>query len=80
MSFKKFVDFISEGSSVDPKKKDIEEVSAKPAVANIPQTCPKCGETVQVCDCYIDDYYDARNPQYAPKGKTIKRDNKNKLK
>jgi hypothetical protein len=80
MSFKKFVDFIAEGSSVDSKKKDIEEVSAKPVGSDIPQTCPKCGESVMVCDCYIDDYYDARNPQYAPKGKTIKRDNKKKLK
>lgn len=80
MSFKKFIDFISEGSSVDPKKKDIEEVSAKQVDTESPEICPKCGESAQVCDCFIDDYYDARTPQYAPKGKTIKRDNKNKLK
>jgi hypothetical protein len=80
MSFKKFIDFISESSLVDPRKKDIEEVSAKPSDANLPEVCPKCGESAQVCDCFIDDYYDARTPQYSPKGKTIKRDNKKKLK
>jgi hypothetical protein len=80
MSFKKFVDFMSESALVDPRKKDIEEVSAKSAISDVPDTCPKCGESSQVCDCFIDDYYDARTPQYAPKGKTIKRDNKKKLK
>lgn len=77
MSFKKFVDFIAEGTKIDPKKKDIEEVSASPASSDVPDTCPKCGETVQVCNCFTDDYYDAKNPQYAPKGKINKRDNKN---
>ena len=80
MSFKKFIDFISEGSKIDPKKKDIEQVSAKPSDVNLPETCPKCGASNQVCDCYLDDYYDARTPQYAPKGKVIKRDNKKETK
>ena len=51
MSFKKFVDFIAEGTKIDPKKKDIEEVSASPASSDVPDTCPKCGEET---DHYID--------------------------
>ena len=77
--FKKFLQFISE-SKVDPKKKDIEQVDAKPMHTNEPETCPKCGETVNVCDCYKDDYYNAKTPQYTPRGKVFKKENKNKLK
>jgi len=69
---------MSEGVKVNPKKKDIEEVSASNSNPDLPNACPKCGETGQVCNCYTDDYYDAKTPQYAPKGKITKRDNKKK--
>lgn len=77
--FKKFLQFISE-SKVDPKKKDIEQVDAVSVPTDEPETCPKCGDSLQVCDCYINDYYNAKMPQQVPKGKIFKKENKNKLK
>jgi hypothetical protein len=46
-----------------------------PIDPSVAMTCPKCGESEKVCDCYIDDYYNAKTPQYTPKGKTKKKKN-----
>jgi hypothetical protein len=74
MIFKKFIDYILEGSKVDPKKKDIEDVQPqfKDSDPSVPLVCPKCGESLPVCACYTDDYYSAKTPQYTPKGKILK--------
>lgn len=76
MSFKKFNQFIFEKKKGD--KKDIEEVKAdSPAIdPAITLTCPKCGNSDKVCNCYTDDYYNAKVPQQTPKGK-IKTKKKN---
>jgi hypothetical protein len=78
MLFKKFIDYILEGKKVDPKKKDIEDVQpkVKEGDPNIPLACPKCGEEGMVCNCYTDDYYSAKTPQYTPKGKILKTNGK----
>ena len=69
MSFKKFTQFITEKKKGD--NKDIEQVDADnpkidPAIA---LKCPKCGSSDKVCNCYTDDYYNAKIPQQTPKGK-----------
>lgn len=80
MIFKKFIDFILEAAKVDPKKKDIEDVQpqVKDSDPSVPLVCPKCGESNQICNCYTDDYYNAKTPQYTPKGKKFKTHGKNK--
>ena len=69
MSFKKFDQFIFEKKKGD--KKDIEQVSAdSPAIdPAVTLQCPKCGASDKVCNCYTDDYYNAKIPQQTPKGK-----------
>ena len=68
MSFKKFNQFIFEKKKGD--KKDIEEVTADTSKVDpaISLQCPKCGATDKVCNCYTDDYYNAKVPQQTPKG------------
>jgi hypothetical protein len=75
MPFKKFIQYISEKKKNDAHK--IEEVKPDlpPIDPSVAMTCPKCGESEKVCDCYIDDYYNAKTPQYTPKGKTKKKKN-----
>lgn len=75
MSFKKFIDFIFEKKT---DKHKIEDVRAKtpPMDTEAPLICPKCGESAKTCDCYTDDYYNAKNPQQIPKGKIIKSNEK----
>jgi len=72
MSFKKFIQFIVEKKKGD--KHSIEQVDAPqpPIDPSISLKCPKCGESAKVCDCYVDDYYNAKTPQYTPKAKTQK--------
>jgi len=67
MSFKKFFEFLSEKKSSNPK--DIEEVGIPEPKANPtePLACPKCGKTQLPCECYTDDYYNAKLPQQAPR-------------
>lgn len=73
MSFKKFEQFINEKKKED--KKDIEAAvpETPPIDPSISLKCPKCGESTRICDCYIDDYYNAKNPQFIPKGKVKKK-------
>jgi hypothetical protein len=68
MVFKKFIQFITEKKKGNSK--DIEEVSAdKPNIdPTISLACPKCGNSDKVCNCYTDDYYNAKTPQNTPKG------------
>lgn len=72
MPFKRFIQFILEKKKGD--KHAIEQVSAEtpPVDPSIALVCPKCGESAKVCNCYLDDYYNAKNPQWNPKGKIIK--------
>ena len=67
MSFKKFIEYIVEKKKSDSK--DIEQASPEtpPVDPSAPLTCPKCGTTAQVCDCYIDDYYNAKTPYMTPR-------------
>lgn len=67
--FKKFIPFVLERKN---DKDAIEDV-----VANSPKhdtsialVCSKCGEPGGLCDCFVDDYYNAKTPQQMPKGKT----------
>lgn len=65
--FKKFFQFISEGKK--PKPHDIEQADPTnpPIDPAIVTKCPKCGSTGMICDCYTDDYYNAKLPQQAPR-------------
>lgn len=65
MNFKSFKEFILEKKA----DKDIQDVvPPKPDLdPSVPLTCPKCGKTSSPCDCYIDDYYNSKYPQQAPK-------------
>jgi hypothetical protein len=68
MAFKKFIQFITEKKKGDSK--DIEQ--ANPDSPNVDPTiaekCPKCGSSDKVCNCFTDDYYNAKIPQQTPKG------------
>ncbi len=71
MIFKKFYQFLIEKS--DPK--DIEDAqSPRPKIdPSISTKCPKCGKTSAPCECYIDDYYDAKLGKATPRpNKVIK--------
>jgi hypothetical protein len=76
MSFKKFFQFILEKKK--PSDKDIEEIEApKPDSPAEPLSCPKCGSSRLPCECYTDDYYDAKKSHQTPRpSTTIKPKNK----
>jgi len=67
MSFKKFFEFLTEKKSADSK--DIEEVKVPEPKANPnePLACPKCGSTKMPCECYTEDYYNAKLSQQTPR-------------
>jgi hypothetical protein len=78
MLFKRYKEFINEiagpptKDAGKKKKKDPKDIeSADPLVPpvdpEVQTTCPKCGSTSAPCQCYIDDYYNARTPQWAPR-------------
>ena len=71
MTFKKFSQFIAE--SKKPDKKDIEEASVpKPdAAPDANLACPKCGSSSLPCECYTDDYYNAKISQQTPNPNTV---------
>jgi hypothetical protein len=83
MKFKRFREFLNEiagpptkgvGKKKGKDPKDIE--SADPLVPperiDVATKCPKCGSTVRPCECFIDDYYNARTPQWAPNASVTK--------
>jgi len=72
MSFKKYTQFLMEKKKKDSK--DIEDAKPEipPVDPSLPLTCPKCGESSKICDCYVNDYYNAKTPQYTPKAKVTK--------
>jgi hypothetical protein len=78
MPFKKFFEFLLEKKKSDSK--DIEEVSVpKPDVKpNEPLSCPKCGSSELPCECYTDDYYNAKLPQWAPRPNKLLKPKKKK--
>lgn len=45
------------------------EKSLKGVVSN---SCSKCGKLLNVCQCYVDDYYDAELTQQTPTPKHSK--------
>jgi hypothetical protein len=68
MAFKKFTQFLIEKKKGD--KKDIEQVNPDSSDVDptIASKCPKCGSSDKVCNCYTDDYYNAKTPYTTPKG------------
>jgi hypothetical protein len=87
MKFKRFREFLNELAGAPTKdagkkkKKDQKDIeSADPLVPptdpRIETKCAKCGSTTVPCQCYIDDYYNAKTPQWAPRA-TIKKLKKN---
>jgi hypothetical protein len=72
MPFKKFIDYILEKKKDDKSKIEDVKPDTPPIDSSVPLVCPKCGESAKICDCYSDDYYNAKTPQYTPKGKTVK--------
>lgn len=71
MAFKKFIEFLAEGKK--PNKKDIEEVEVPKPDANPDANlaCPKCGSSKLPCECYTDDYYNAKISQQTPRPNKI---------
>lgn len=71
MAFKKFIEFLLE------KKKqgsdDIQDVEVPKPDANpdADLACPKCGSSRLPCECYTDDYYNAKIPQQTPRPNKI---------
>jgi len=67
MAFKKFFEFLTEKKSADSK--DIEDVTVPQPKADPkePLACPKCGKTKLPCECYTDDYYNAKLSQQTPR-------------
>jgi hypothetical protein len=80
MSFKKFIDFILEKKKGDKHAIEDVKADAPPIDTEVPLVCPKCGELAKTCDCYVDDYYNAKTPQYMPKGIIIKNPKNEKTK
>jgi hypothetical protein len=78
MSFKKFSEYLNEKKK--PKPEDIEEVEVpKPdANPNEPLACPKCGSSKLPCECYTDDYYNAKLSQQAPRPNKLLKPKKKK--
>jgi hypothetical protein len=83
MIFKRFREFLSEAAGPPvkgagkKKKKDPKDIESAdpltpPTDPRIETKCPKCGSTVRPCQCYIDDYYNAKTPQWAPRASTKK--------
>jgi hypothetical protein len=70
MIFKKFAQFIFEKKG---DSKDIEDAQPpKPALdPSVPLKCPKCGQTTSPCECYTDDYYNAKLGQQTPRPNKI---------
>jgi len=70
--FKKFLQYVNEKKA--PKPHEIEQVDPQgPPIDPTTETkCPKCGSASKMCDCYTDDYYNAKNPQWAPRPKIVK--------
>lgn len=78
MTFKRFKEFIQEAAGPPTKdagkekKKDPKDIESAdpltpPINPEVGRVCPKCGKSEGVCNCYIDDYYDAKLPQQAPR-------------
>lgn len=67
MSFKKFFEFLTEKKKANPK--DIVEVEVpKPDInPNEPLSCSKCGSSKLPCECYTEDYYNAKLTQQTPR-------------
>ena len=83
MFFKKFRDFIIEAAGPptkdagkkkkkDPKDIENAEPLTPPFNPEVPEKCPKCGSTNRPCQCYIDDYYNAKTPQWTPRPSVTK--------
>jgi hypothetical protein len=83
MRFKRFREFLSEiagqptKDAGKKKKKDPKDIeSADPLVPPIDPLvrtkCSKCGSTEVPCQCYVDDYYNAKTPQWAPRASVKK--------
>lgn len=58
--FKRFCDFIKEEAPVASKLSKEED------------KCHRCDKLITDCICIEDDYFDAKIPTYAPKGKIKK--------
>jgi len=78
MAFKKFKEFLLEGKK--PGVKDIQDVEVpKPDLnpdANL--SCPKCGSSKLPCECYTDDYYNAKISQQTPRPNKLLKPKKKK--
>ncbi len=65
MEFKKFIDFIFERKK--PNKKDIQEVMPEKPISGYPEK-----STVDKIVDATEDYFNAKTPQWNPKGKIKK--------
>ena len=45
---------------------------------SVPTKCPKCGQTSSPCECYTDDYYNAKISQQTPRPNRIIKPKKKK--
>jgi hypothetical protein len=79
MPFKKFIDYLLEKKKDDAHKIEDAKPETPPIDPSVPLKCPKCGESAKICDCYRDDYYNAKTPQYTPKGKVTKNKTNGKI-
>jgi len=78
MAFKKFLEYILEKKKSDSK--DIQDVMPpSPELdPSVPTKCPKCGQTSSPCECYTDDYYNAKISQQTPRPNRIIKPKKKK--
>lgn len=72
--FKKFNEFLlseKEESKKPKKTSQLAEEMPDPELETpksvLSDKCPKCGSTKVPCECAVDDYYDSKLPQQAPK-------------
>ena len=77
MTFKKFFSYLNEKKKSDAK--DIQDVSIpvpNTKDPNEPLACPKCGTSKLPCECYTEDYYNAKLSHWAPRPNRVIRPKK----
>jgi len=67
MSFKKFLQFITEKKKADPKDIQDAKVPEPKIDPEAALACPKCGSTKMPCECYTDDYYNTKLQYQTPR-------------
>jgi hypothetical protein len=79
MLFKKYYQYLIEGKK--PKSHEIRETEVpQPKVdPNTALKCPKCGSSEFPCDCFSNDYYDAKLPQQTPRPNKIVKNKDGKI-